>query len=202
MEEPDQKPMEPWPSECCVAAFVVAALAQLGYSGTDRVGLARRLGTRVGPDKPNPWGLTVESDPKLVGVQVADAKRLVPPVLKEFNDDLCFRHVPFSKITLGLFAELLNQILSRGAIAGIGFNYAPFVGRSDTLRHVVRIIPTSDAEKVMLLDDTVGSPPREFLATWAELIPQVHAVSDGFWIIGRRGSMRLDYAPAWDEERP
>lgn len=58
----------PWPTGCCVAAFVAAALNELLHVHVDRGRVARALETTVGPEDHNPLGLAVDPDPFRRGV--------------------------------------------------------------------------------------------------------------------------------------
>jgi hypothetical protein len=184
-----------WPPCCCVAAFVFESLRQLGYAVLDRAALARQLGIRVGPDKANPWNLLVDPDPNLQGLLVSDAKRLLPNILKQYDQNLRFRHIPFRTVMFELYAEVLDQALNQGCVAGVGFNKAVLLAESGTVRHVTRIRPVDDREKVLLLDDTCGVPARRTFVEWGILEKAVHSVNDGFWIIGRVNRINFDFVP-------
>lgn len=185
-----------WPPGCCVAAFVAAALMQLGHRVIDRAFLARKLGTSVGPKEANPWQLIVEPDPLLRGVLASDARRRVPPLLREFDEQLSFRHVPFRMVTLSLYQELLEEAVSKACVVGIGFNYSLLRGQLDRHSHVTRIIPTPDPRHVLLLDDSTGAVTRTNV-NWRNLEDAVNSIDDGFWIVGDEQMIGLlEYARA------
>ncbi len=196
-----QKSASTWPPFCCVAAFVARALQHFGHTVIDHRELTLALGIRVSPEKKNLWALPVEADPNLGGLLVSDAKRSVPEVLRQYSDDLHFRHVRFNVITLGLYSDALDQSLNQGCVVGAGFNRAVLTGKQGTIRHVSRISNTQDYSRVSLIDDTYGSPPCRTEVDWAVLEHAVYSVNDGFWIIGRTDSMKLELAPEWENAR-
>lgn len=195
---PCHQSLKKWPPDCCVAAFVATALKLLGYPKIDYMRFAHELGIRVGPDCNNPWGLPVASNQELRGVSPFAAERILPILLAGFGNNLFFRHIRFSYVTLGLFNELLNEALNKGGIVGIGFNYARLKGCTGQIRHVVRIKTMNDPNKAVLIDDTAGVPPHSIEARWDDIELDVYSVNDGFWIIGPLESMRLEYASPWE----
>ena len=149
----------------------------------------------VGPGKENPWDLPIEADPNLQGLLVSDAKRRLPNILKRYNQNLRFRHIPFCTVTLGLFEEVLKQALKQGCVVAVGFDNAILLAKSGIIRHVARIIPVSDRRNVILLDDTYGTPARRTIIEWEHIEKAVYSVDDGFWIIGPTDGVKLDLVP-------
>lgn len=186
-----------WPPCCCVAALVAAALIEFGYRTIDRASLARKLGTRVGPEDENPWHLIVEADPKLRGVSAVDAQTRIPSVLKEFDQHLSFCLVPFRMVTLGLYPELLDEADTKGCVVGVGFNYSSLVGHVGQHLHVSRICRTRDPRQVLLVDDSDGLPARQSKVDWRDLEDAVHLIDDGLWILGPEEAIdSLEFARA------
>ena len=186
---------EPWPPYCCVPAFIAAALRALGSPSLDRQQLAHALDTRVGPGCDNPWGLAVEANPLLRGVTVAIAKVRIPLLLQECGSGLHFRHVPFDYVMLRLYAELLEQAVSAGAVVGFGLNYSQYVGKSDVWRHVCRYAGTDDGEHLLLVDDSAGEGAASLRLSWPDVEVAVRDVGDGFWLIGPLTIMSVKHAP-------
>jgi hypothetical protein len=193
---------EPWPRGCCVAAFVAAALGRLGHEGIDRAHLARSLKTTVGPDDPNPFQLAIEIDPVLRGVPIDRAVRLMPPLLREFDPELFFRHIRFCEITMGLVEDVLVQGETAGCIIGVGLDFGPFVGQPSPLRHVCSLALAVQAEKIVLTDNSSGDPPWSRAIRWVELLSRVSSVDDGFWCIGTQSSLCFKFTPPWSCNAP
>jgi len=141
----------------------------------------------------NPWGLPAEDDPEKRGVTVARAQERLPEVLAELDLSLRFRHVRFNEIEFGLYAEVLEQATRQGAVVGVGFDYARLFDASAEVRHVARMEPLPDDQKVRLLDDYATSPAQEATVKWLDLEPAVRAVDDGFWMIGYSGALDLSF---------
>jgi hypothetical protein len=185
-----------WPPCCCVAAFVAAALENLGHANIGHESLAHKLDISVAPSSHNPWGLRVEADPHLQGLTVAAATERIPRLLRSVDAELTFRHILFSHVTLGLVEEVLVQATLQGCVVGVGYDLGLMGGTSSTMmRHVARIEPASDSEHVVILNDSEAFPPQPVLARWSDLLPAVSAVTDGFWLVGPRKSMNLAYTP-------
>lgn len=187
-----EKIADAWPPACCVAAFIAEALRQFGHPILNRRTLAKQLGIRVGPNKENPWHLTEESDPDLQGLLVSDAKKLMPKILKQYDKNLGFRHIPFRTVAFGLFEEVLNHALKQGCLVAVGFNKAMLFSEEGIIRHVARITTVNDGLKVLILDDTYGVPARQTIVEWRYLEEAVYSVDDGFWIIGRTDQLEFN----------
>lgn len=184
-----------WPPCCCVAAFVAKTLEYFGHSLLDRSELARKLGIRVGPEKANPWDLPIETDPNLQGLLVSDAKQRVPVILKRFDPNLRFRHIPFCTVMFNLYKEVLDQAIKQGCIVAIGFNNAILLSMSGIIRHVARIMPTDDPRTVILIDDTYGTSAPHMIFDWEQIERAVYSGDDGFWIIGPSDRLKFDFVP-------
>jgi len=182
-----------WPPYCCVPAFAAVALRLLGYPDLAQKELAKRLGTCVGPESANPWGLPVEDDPEKRRVTAATTQERLPEVLAELDLSLRFCHVRFNEVEFGLYAEVLGQATQQGAVVGVGFDYARLFGRPAEVRHVARVESLPDDQTVRLLDDYAASPAKEATVKWLDLEPAVRAVDDGFWMIGRSGAPDLSF---------
>jgi len=185
-----------WPPCCCVAAFVEAALREFGHGVDDRRALAAELGIRVGERDGNPWDLPIEADSERRGLLKADAERRLPSVLRKYDADLRFRHVPFNMVTLRLYPELLAQALEQGCVVGVGVDMALLRCEQGSLRHVLRVQGPSSESRVTLLDDSRASPPARMESDWERVERAVRHIDDGFWIIGRRDRMQLDLGPS------
>jgi len=87
----------------------------------------------------------------------------------------------------------LEQATRQGAVVGVGFDYARLFDASAEVRHVARMEPLPDDQKVRLLDDYATSPAQEATVKWLDLEPAVRAVDDGFWMIGYSGALDLSF---------
>lgn len=173
-----------WPPHCCVAAFVVAAIHSILDLSLDRALVARAIGTRVGPEDRNPFGLQVTLDPELLGVTRPAAEGRLPSLLKEFDSRLTFQHTPFNTVTLGLFDEVLRSLTSKAVVVGVGLRWDCLIGQAHQSRHVCRAQPAEGPEEVILLDDSSGIPPHPYRFRWETVEHAVRHLGDGFWLIG------------------
>lgn len=201
MGVPPSRPQAAWPDHCCVAAFVWTALRMSGVPVPDRDDIARRLGTCVGPLDDNPWSLTVVADPQMRGVPSAAAENAIPSLLLDLNLPLCFPHVSFASVTLGLYEELLSEAVLSGCIAGVGYDHAMLTQRKGVSRHVCRVQPGERTDHVRLIDDATGDPPTTREVSWLRLEQAVRSLGDGFWLLGEQDALSLTYAPPWPSGR-
>ncbi len=137
----------------------------------------------------------MEPDSKARGVLVSEAMIRLPSVLKEYDENLAYRHLPFREVTLGLFGEVVETAIQNGCVIGVGYDHAKLEGKQDEHRHLARIVANRGHDEIQLADDYVGRPAPLITVNWAELESAVYRVDDGFWIIGHRDAIQLDYVP-------
>lgn len=179
-----------WPPRTCAAAFVSAALKELGGWEPDRAALARALRTRVAPDDENPWDLPISEDPDRVGALREDVEVAMPAVLSQFSSGLGFRHVPFNTVAFRAFSSVLDEARAGGCVVGVGFNPVRIGWGGGKHRHVARAEPGLGLEDVMLYDDCGGEAEGEEIR-WELLEAATFEIGDGFWIVGPRESLAL-----------
>lgn len=182
-----------WPPHCCVAAYVDAAVRILGGTVSDRVSLARELGTTTDPGMENPWHLPVTSEPLSLGVTAMAARQRLPQILQRIDQKLVFRHVPFATIAFEQYPEVFEQALSRGCVIGVGFDYTRLFGDAVTARHVARASVGGSSQEVLLFDDSHRALRSVATVAWPALEQAILAIDDGFWIIGERGATSLNH---------
>lgn len=181
-----------WPPHCCVPAFVHAALLAEGVVPPEPRYLAHAIGVQVGSTDPNPFGLQVTADADERGVKPAHAVGTISRILADCAPFLAFRHVPFTTITFQLFEDVLAEALARRCTVGAGVDPSllplPSIPHQ---RHVVHVIHYSD-HRADFVDDSAGAGPP-IRVDWLTLERAVHAVCDGFWILGRQERLNLQH---------
>lgn len=189
---------ERWPARCCVPAFVAAAVRQLSGERLGMRDLAHRLGVVVAPTDANPFDLPVRAvEP---GAQVPVVLTLIPRVLQEISPDLAFRHLPLSHVTLGLYEDVVLEFWKRGSVVGLGLDYRELSsaeGAAAPLKHVVRLtqFDPQDRRYIFCLDDEAGGDDAKRVR-WDSLEIASRRINDGFWIIGRRGTLHVPWTPS------
>lgn len=188
-----------WPPECCVPAFVHAALLSFGVGLADVDALPARLGVRIRPDQKNPLGLALATDSNPPGIRAVDADREINKLFAELQVPLAFRRVPFLEITLDLWDEVLKTALDRKIVTALGLDYTVLTGLpgSQSAQHVMRV-KAQTRDSVQLLDDSGESEPANF--AWVHVESAVLAVPDGFWMIGRAADLDLPWTLPWREQ--
>jgi hypothetical protein len=194
-EEPDV--VTEWPPCTCVTAFVVLALDHFGHHGVDAPSIAKRLHTLVGPKDRNPWGLEVTSSENERGVSQVDAERHLPSILADHDSRLDFRHIPVNTVANSMYSSLLEEAHKKGCFVGVGVDRARLVGGPNTLRHVLIVEPADDDRLVNILDPTESTCREPRTIKWDSLEEVIHAVRDGFWVIGHVAALSLTDALPW-----
>jgi hypothetical protein len=185
-----------WPPQCCVAAFLVAALKCQGSPYPKPEELPLMLGTRVSIADENPLGLSIVLDEKMKGVSVYSFIELIGPILNKAAPNLAFRYLPFSKIPLGLYEEFLSEALEQKLTIGIGVEFSALKIKSifSPAFHILRILEIKDSE-VILFDDSKESSPPLISISWELVEAAALAADSGFWILGLKKSFNFKKFP-------
>ena len=189
-----------WPDQCCVPAFVHAALLRLGVACPVPEALPGILGVRVPPGQENPLGLPLSDDEHPAGVTAVDAERAVNRMCRELNLPIRLRRVPFLTITFDLWEDVLAAALDRGAVVGIGVDYR-VLAKADPLssaQHVLRVVSLQE-DALELFDDSGESNPPRLHVDRDRVHRAVLAISDGLWIMGRERDLTLPYTLPWSD---
>ena len=174
-----------WPPQCCVPAFVYAALLSEDIEPIEPQFLARMIGVRVGPGDANPYGLPIASKKKEFGVTAGDAKIAIGRLLDMHANHLGFRHIPFSTIQFELYPDVLREALESKCYVGAGVDPSRLpIPALQGLRHVVRLAAL-DGVRIQFIDDC-SQTPSLIEIDWDTLERAILAVDDGFWVIGRK----------------
>jgi hypothetical protein len=182
----------------CVPVFVREAVRSLVGVDISLEHIADALEARLSPEDPNPRGLSVAVDPTERGVSIAAAERLLSPFLLKISRNLRFRHVPFNTIVFRLYDVVLSEVLDKGGVPGVGYNYALLGGQPGTLRHVSRIVGF-DGERTVTLLDSTQADQQERSVSWQALEAAVLDVASGYWVIGTQEAMQLTHTLGWSE---
>jgi hypothetical protein len=151
-----------WQAQCCVPAFLGAAIAALApgaRSPTDgeiRRQLAVLTGTTLAPEDPNPWGLPTSAEASEWGVSAAEARATFAAVRSFMAADaaLSLAIVPLNTIAFELYEDAVIDAAQQGAVVGITFDYAVLRARSGRpeprrrAHHLVRLTPTTESERL------------------------------------------------------
>lgn len=180
-----------WPPRTCASAFLSAALSQLNQTPPPARELAHSLRTRVLQGDKNPFELPAAERLDQAGVSVNDFEQIAPSLLPS---GVCFRHVPFNTIAFRAFAQVLADATASSLVVGVGFDPSLLDGERESGRHLARVRPDRREEKLLLLDDCLGT---EAVLEWAALERAVFAIDDGFWLIGAGDALGLPNTLPW-----
>lgn len=202
-----------WPAQCCVPAFLYAAVSSLAQrvlpeGPVTRRALARLMGVTLSPDDANPWGLPTSSLPSDWGVSPAQALEVFPAVaaLLGAQADLVLGIRPMDEIPFRLYEDELLELGAKNAVVAVSFDHAALrsrMGRSqprDRAHHVARLTPMprdSDREPtifspafgldyegpVWLFDDSGELSSGDALVDWASLVLASRTAGGGFWTV-------------------
>lgn len=202
----------PWPPKCCVPAFLgSAATALCGRSGLAeendfRCRLARLLGVRLAPGDPNPWNLEISTDNYYCGVTVEDARLRFAEIQGIIDSEvrLSLSVTKINSIAFELYEDAISDLVSSGAIVGIGFDYADFnpPRPTDHAAHIVRLSPLgSEVERqpnifsptfdfgytgdIWIYDDSSEMRPEESLVNWRKLVRACRSIDGSLWSVRR-----------------
>lgn len=184
--------------ECCVPAFLHAALLEFGFSAPYPEVLPSILGVHVRPGEDNPLGLPLETPRYPAGVRAADASDNISRLLRELELPLRFRHIPFLELLADCQEEGLDAALIGGSVVGLGVDYRILVGRESprATQHVMRVI-SHKVNELKLIDDSDESSPATFSVDWERARQAVLAIADGLWLLGPEEVLRLPFTKPW-----
>lgn len=187
-----------WPPECCVPAFVHAALIGHGVDCPYPSVIPGILGVKVHAGQENPLGLQLTNEGHPSGITAADADREINRLLVELGGKLAFERVLFSTIIFGMWEEFLEIALALDIVVGVGVDYEILTGKSLRLpaQHVVRVLE-KNGEKLVLCDDSGETMPPVFLTSTDILRDAVNAISDGFWMIAPSSALLAVQNDLW-----
>ncbi|WP_150131843.1 hypothetical protein [Sphingomonas carotinifaciens] len=188
-----------WPPQCCVPAFVHAALVQLGVDCPYPEAIPGILGVRVRADQSNPLGLALADASHPAGIRGADAEREVNRMCRELDSPLRLRRVPFKTIVEELWMDVLDDAMSRGAVVGLGIDYNVLMGTvaSDrSAQHVMRVL-VRDGESIAIFDDSGESVPAMISVDPARVRAAVLPIDDGLWIMNRGSELNFAHTLPW-----
>lgn len=173
-----------WPDYCCVPAFIASGLRRLGVPTVDRRWLCMSLGVKVPSGASNPLGLPSVGDVAQAGVQLAEAKALVPRILTELALPLDFRHIPFNTIPLGDYEGYFASLRDSNCAIGLGLDWRYLHGSVDPSPHVVNVL-NYGPQFVSISDPSEGDDPADQCFSATTLEGSVRVIGDGFWLMGR-----------------
>lgn len=186
-----------WPPQCCVPAFVDAALRQLGVVPPERTELAKQIGVQVGPNEGNPFGLDTAESNRERGVTVEVATLTINRLLEKMRCDLAFRHIRLHEIALDGGISVLQEALGRQLAVGVGVDYQRISrGPSPETRHVLRVLGLAE-QRVTVVDDSGEDSRGTFELPWDELEMAIRAAADGFWILGVANALEFPLTLPW-----
>ena len=190
-----------WPPQCCVPAFVHAALVQLGVDCPFPQTIPGILGVRVRPHQDNPLGLALTDELHPAGIRGSDAEREVNRMCREIGSALRLRRVPFRTIVEELWTEVLDEAMARGAVVGLGLDYPTLMATAASDRsaqHVLRVLGRS-GERLDLFDDSGESIPATMSVIEARVRTAALRIGDGLWIVGRGDHLNFTHTMPWRE---
>lgn len=187
-----------WPPQCCVPAFVHAALLMHGVTIAHPDVLPGILGVRVRPDDDNPLSLPAADAENPPGVAAARADATINRLLRDLATPLRSRRIPFSHVSLGLWEDVLDAALSRSITVGLGLDYGVLIGRLNdrSAQHVLRVVERIP-RALHLFDDSGESTPSSFTVDLDRVERAALAISDGFWMIGPAQELDLPGTLPW-----
>lgn len=173
-----------WPPQCCVPAFVSAAIEQFGIEPPHQRLIAESLSVGVLESDENPWSLRVVTSYTDAGVKPSHAMRYINNLLREYANKLRFIHVPFLTIAYGLYDEVIAQSLERSVVVGIGLDWSALSNAgAGGAKHVARVAQMT-TKGLQLIDDSSDISPSTLFATWDAVERSAREPLDGLWLIG------------------
>jgi hypothetical protein len=188
-----------WPPQCCVPAFVHAALVKFGVDCAYPETIPGMLDVRVLPDQKNPLRLRLADATHPPGISGADAEREVNRMCADLKLPVRLRRVPFNTIQAELWEDVLDAALASGAVAGIGVEYNLLMGTTMSKRsaqHVLRVLHR-DARSLRLFDDSGESEPAAITVDLERVRSSVLPIGDGLWIMNDKSRLNMPYTLTW-----
>lgn len=190
-----------WPPQCCVPAFVHAALVQLGEDCPYPMTIPGILGVRVGQGQANPLELALADAAHPPGIRGGEAERAVNRMCREIGSPFRLRRVPFKTIVEDLWLDVLDEALSRGAVVGIGVDYGILTtgGSPDrSAQHVFRVLGR-EPRTLTLFDDSGESGLDTMTVEPDRLRVAVLPIDDGLWIMNAATELNFAHTLPWQE---
>lgn len=188
-----------WPPQCCVPAFVHAALMQLGVECPVPDAIPGILGVRVRSDQANPLGLALADAAHPPGIRGVDAEREVNRMCRDLELPFRLRRIPFNTVFDDLWESILDTALSRKLIIGVGVDYKILTGGAlpdRSAQHVLRVL-SRNGDTLTLFDDSGESIPPMMDIDTTRLRFAVLAILDGLWIMGPPAALNFTHALPW-----
>lgn len=171
-----------WPPQCCVPAFVVAALEAMGNPIPVPEAMAHVLGVRVGAKDANPYALAIAQTHTELGVSPANAVPRIEEAIAELGAPVRFEHVLLSFVARDGVDEFVEHALAEGAIVGIGVQYDRIDDEAPpSALHLLRIEALSHGQAIVV-DDSGEAASRRMILPFERVIVGARAAGDGFWI--------------------
>lgn len=192
-------PTRSWPPECCVPAFLHAAMSVMGFTVPFPEALPGILGVRVRPDQENPLGLALANDRYPPGIRAVDAEREINRLFAELQLPLCFHRIPFLHVEFGLWEDVLDAAFKRDVVVGLGVDFSILMRRTAarSSQHVLRVL-SRKGNHLYVVDDSGETTPSHFKVTNDRASEAVLAIPDGFWMIGDKKKLRLPFTLPWE----
>jgi hypothetical protein len=156
------------------------------------------LGVRVrdGQDNPLCLGLADPSTP--AGLRADDADSAINRLFRELDSSLRFRRVALQSISMGLWEDVLDTALDRGAVVGLGVSFGVLRDHAiqRSTQHVVRVLARR-ARELELFDDSGETTPARFSVATERASAAMLAIPDGLWMIGPEQDLRLPHTLPW-----
>lgn len=190
-----------WPPQCCVPAFVYAALVELGVECAYPETIPGMLDVRVLPFQENPLQLRLADATHPPGITGASAEREVNRMCADLELTFRLRRVPFNTIHAELWEDVLEAALASGAVVGLGVEYNLLMGTTMSKRsaqHVLRVLH-HNAGSVRLFDDSGESVPATITAEADRVRASVLPIEDGLWIMNDRKLLNLRHTLPWQD---
>jgi hypothetical protein len=188
-----------WPPQCCVPAFMYAALVQLGVECPVPNAIPSILGVRVRSDDANPLGLALADAAHPPGIRGEDAEREVNRMCRDLELPIRLRRIPFNTVIEDLWEDILDTALAREAVVGVGVDYKILTGGAvpdGSAQHVLRVL-RFNRDGLTLFDDSGESVPPMIDLEVARLRSAVLAILDGLWIVGPTAALNFAHTLPW-----
>ncbi|MFL5912006.1 MAG: hypothetical protein ACJ768_15715, partial [Gaiellaceae bacterium] len=164
----------------------------------------------LGPDDPNPWGLPTSIRRSDWGVSSETAQATLPSVVAFATPeiDVILEVVHLNEIPFDMYEDAASDLVSRGAVVGMSFDYAQVHHGSPERRptrrayHLARLTPLGaelerqpnilspefrfDYEgRLWVFDDSLEMSPDESLVDWPQLVRASRQIDGSFWGVRR-----------------
>lgn len=191
-------PTRTWPPECCVPAFLHAAMVVRDVAVAVPDVLPSILGVHVRPDQDNPLGLALADQRYPPGIRAADAEREINRLFAKLELPLRCRRVPFLEIGLGLWEDVLDAALAKGVVVGLGVDFGVLIQRTmpRSAQHILRVL-ARNGDHLEVIDDSGETTPAHYSVTTDRASRAVLVIPDGFWMIGAEQDLQLPFTSPW-----